>query len=232
MGRGDGLIPAIKEMRERREAQKDMDPKRIVTEGYDLIGGRYSEWAATSRSEERARYTRVLLEALPPAAEVLDLGCGAGLPTTQQLARRFRVTGVDISGSQIALARQNVPEAQFIRADITQLDLPSASFDAVAAFYALIHVPRDELPRLLQDIARWLRPGGWLVATMSAHSVKADLSEDFLGVPMYWSGFDSETNRRLVEGSGLLVVGAQEDTAAEFDESVTFLWVIARRPTS
>jgi SAM-dependent methyltransferase len=163
---------------------------------------------------------------------VLDLGCGVGQPTTQQLAQRFKVTGVDFSGHQIALARQNVPEGQFIRADITRLDLPAASFDAVAAFYTFIHVPREELSRLLQDIALWLRPGGLFVATMSVHSVKADFAEDFLGAPMYWSGFDSETNKRLVEEAGLLIVSAQEETAIEFDKPVAFLWVVARKSIS
>jgi SAM-dependent methyltransferase len=222
-------FPRIEAMYERMDAWRDLDPKQVVREGYDCVAERHAEWVETTRSEERARYTRVLLDGLPPGAKVLDLGCGAGQPTTQQLAQRFEVTGVDISGRQIALARQNVPEARFIQADITRLDLPAAGFDAVTAFYSLIHVPRDELAKLLQDIAFWLRPGGLLVAAMNVHSFKAHYSEDFLGAPMYWSGFDSETNKRLVEEAGLIITSAREETAIEFDEPVTFLWVVARK---
>jgi SAM-dependent methyltransferase len=151
------------------------------------------EWIQTARSKERARYTSALLDELPFGAKVLDLGCGAGVPTTWELAQRFNVTGVDISARQISLAQQNVPEAHFVQADITQLDFPPASFDAVAAFYSIIHVPRQEQPKLLQDIASWLRPGGLLVATMGTHSIKADYAEDFLGVLMYCCCFDSES---------------------------------------
>lgn len=120
-------------MYQRLETIDALDPKRVVQEGYDRIAEEHLEWAQSTREEERARYTAVLLNALPAGAEVLDLGCGAGLPTTCELARRFRVTGVDISARQIELARQNVPQARFIQADITQLDFPPARFDAIVA---------------------------------------------------------------------------------------------------
>jgi SAM-dependent methyltransferase len=224
------FFPRIHTMYERMEAWRELNPKQVIEEGYDCIAERYLEWTQTARSEERARYTSVLLDELPLGAKVLDLGCGAGVPTTRELAQRFNVTGVDISARQIALAQQNVPEAHFIQADITQLDFPPASFDAVVAFYSIIHVPRQEQSKLLQAIASWLRPGGLLVTSMGIHSIKADYAEDFLGAPMYWSSFDSETNRRLVNEAGLHIVSAREETAEEFDQPVTFLWIIARKP--
>jgi cyclopropane fatty-acyl-phospholipid synthase-like methyltransferase len=118
------------------------------------------------------------LNALPPGATVLELGCGVGVPTTQRLAQRFAVTGVDISAQQIALARRNVPTATFVQADMAALDFPSASFDAVAAFYSIIHVPREEHAALVHDSATWLRPGGLLVATMGAGSTEAAVEND------------------------------------------------------
>ncbi|MBN1976131.1 MAG: methyltransferase domain-containing protein [Anaerolineae bacterium] len=208
---------------------KEADPKRVVAEGYDRIAEKHLEWAQSVRAEERERYTSVLLERLPKGAQVLDLGCGAGVPTTHALAERFEVTGVDISARQIALARQNVPQATFIQADMTRLDFDPERFDAIAAFYALIHAPREEQAGLLRNIATWLRPGGLLVATMGAHPMKADLDE-LLGAPMYWSGFDSETNRQLVEEAGLHIISAKEETAEEFGKPVTFLWVVVQKP--
>ena len=175
------------------------------------------------------RYTQVLLDELPPGASVLDLGCGAGGPTTRALAERFNVTGVDISAQSIALARQNVLGAQFILSDMTELDLPPDSFDAVAAFYSIIHVPRQEQPALLARIASWLRPGGLLIMTMGVHSIQSDYDEDFMGVPMYWSSFDPETNQRLVTQAGLQIVSAQQETEEEDGQPVTFLWIVARK---
>ena len=207
-----------------------MDPKRIVADGYYKIAEQHEAWASSVRVEERAKYTAVLLEKLPEGAEILELGCGSGVPTTRQLAEKLAVTGVDISAKQVELAQKQVPTAKFIHSDMMQLDFPDGSFDAVAAFYSMIHVPRQEQAELLGKIRSWLRPGGLLVATMGAHSTEAYLTDDFLGRPMYWSNFDSETNRRLVREAGLRILSAKEETADEFGQSITFLWVVAQKP--
>jgi SAM-dependent methyltransferase len=110
------------------------------------------------------------------------------------------------------------------------LDFPPDGFDAVAAFYSIIHVPREQHAGLLHDIATWLRPGGLLVATMGAGSTEAAVEPDWLGVPMYFSHFDGATNQRLVEEAGLQIISAQEETADEDGAPVTFLWVVARKP--
>lgn len=209
---------------------KHIDPKQIVAAGYDRIAEQYCAWASQVRIEERAKYTSVLLDTLPAGAAVLELGCGAGLPTTRQLAERFAVTGVDLSARQVALARHNVPTATFLHADMTQLDFAPTSFDAVAAFYSLLHVPCHEQPGLLHKIAAWLRAGGVLVATLWPRATEATFAEDWLGAPMYWSGFDSATTIRLVEAAGLHLLRAEEETMEEFGTPITFLWVIAAKP--
>jgi ubiquinone/menaquinone biosynthesis C-methylase UbiE len=209
-----------------------LDPKRIVADGYDHIAEQHEVWACSVRIDERAKYTALLLEKLSEGAEVLELGCGSGIPTTQQLADKFTVTGVDISAVQVSLAQQRVPEIRFVHSDMTRLAFPEDSFDAVAAFYSMIHFPRQEQADLLHRIASWLRPGGLLVATIGAHASDEYISENFLGKTMYWSSFDSKTNRRLVRGAGLDIISAEEETADEFDEPVTFLWVVAQKLVS
>ena len=181
------------------------------------------------RANERARYAAELIARLPAGAAVLELGCGAGIPTTRALAERFDVTGVDIAARHIELARQNVPAAQFIHADMATLDIAPANFDAVAAFYSIIHLPREEHAGLLRAIAGWLRPGGLLVAAMGAGAEPGDIEPDWLGAPMYWSHYDSTTNRALVERAGLHILSAREETDEEDGQPVTFLWVIAQK---
>ena len=161
---------------------------------------------------------------------MLELGCGQGVPTTKLLAERFAVTGVDISAAQLEIARREVPNATYLHADMASLTIPPNSFDGVAAFYSLIHVPRDEHAALLARIASWLRPGGILVATMGARDNPGDIEEDWLGAPMYWSQWDATTNRRLVETAGLRIISAREETADEDGALITFLWVVAEKP--
>ncbi len=207
-----------------------MDPKRIVADGYDQIGDAYTAWSARSATNARQRYAALLLDHLPAGAVALDLGCGAGVPTTRALAKRFAVTGVDLSARQIERARRNVPGATFAQADMSALEFPPGSFDGVAAFYSIIHVPRAEHGALLQRIAAWLRPGGLLVATLGASSTASGYEPDWLGAPMYWSHFDGPTNRRLVAAAGLEIVSARDELEDEDGAPVSFCWVVARKP--
>jgi SAM-dependent methyltransferase len=206
------------------------DPRRVVADGYDAIAERYYAW-----SDERPSATRLAwlarAEALIPAgADVLDLGCGAGAPMTRALAVGRHVTGVDLSARQIELARANVPDATFIQADMTALDLPPASLDAVTAFYTLTHVPRADLPALLADIHRWLRPGGLLLATMGAEDAPDEIEDDWLGVPMFFSHFGAKRNRALVRAAGFEVEEAVVHEEPEDRHAALFLWVVARKP--
>jgi SAM-dependent methyltransferase len=205
------------------------DPKKIVADGYDEIAQRYLAWSTLAPSPERMRYLGRLLDLLPSGAEVLELGCGAGVPVTQTLAECCHVTGVDISAEQIALAERYVPDATFIRADMTTLDFPAGSFDAVVAFYALIHIPREEHAALLARIAGWLRPGGLLFATMGSHDSPDAVEPDWLGTPMFFSHFDADTNRDLVRRAGLEIVAAEVVPEEEDGETVEFQWMVARK---
>jgi len=118
----------------------------------------------------------------------------------------------------------------FVQADITRLDLPPARFAAVIAFYTITHVPREEHASLLGNIATWLRPGGFFVASMGAGDDPGTVEDDWLGAPMYFSAFDADTNQRLVREAGLELLSAEAITRDEDGVPVTFLWVVARKP--
>jgi cyclopropane fatty-acyl-phospholipid synthase-like methyltransferase len=212
------------------EEKSYRDPKRIVADGYDAIARRYLEWSGLEPAAERARQLARLLGLLPSGARVLELGCGAGVPVTRALAQRCQVTGVDISAAQIELARAHVPDAVFVQSDMATLDVAPRSFDAVVAFYALIHVPRAEHAALLARIYSWLRPGGLLFATMGAGESPAAVEPDWLGAPMYWSHFDAATNRALVRQAGFTLSSAEVVAEDEDGTPVQFLWVVAHCP--
>jgi cyclopropane fatty-acyl-phospholipid synthase-like methyltransferase len=128
--------------------------------------------AAASSAEDVSRYASWIADLagrLPPGARVVDLGCGAGLPASRELARHgLQVLGVDFSAVQLRRARQLVPAAQFVQADMTAFGLRSASVDAVVSFYALIHVPLAEQQALFPRVREWIRPGGYFLAIVGA----------------------------------------------------------------
>lgn len=223
-------FPQIEAMYARMDATLDVDPKQLVRDGYDQIAERYLQWTTQDSNGTRERYVSWLLDELSQGASVLELGCGAGVPATQRLALRFQVTGVDISARQLELACQNAPQASFIQADMTALEFSPESYDGILSLFAIFHVPRNEQPQLFTQIATWLRPGGLLVATMGTQSSVGGVEDNWLGAPMYWSTYDSETNVRLVREAGLEIVRTEIETVEEFGETVSFLWIIARKP--
>jgi cyclopropane fatty-acyl-phospholipid synthase-like methyltransferase len=184
-----------------------MDPKQLVQKGYDQIALRYLEWGVPSPA--RMGYLQKVGERLPEGAEVLELGCGAGVPCTQLLAERAHVTGVDISAAQIDLARRHVPTATLMRADMMSLTFAARSFDAVVAFYSVIHLPRTEQSVLLDRVAEWLRPGGHLLLNLGTYDTPGSVEPHWLGAEMYWSGFDTEGNREMVRAAGFTLLEAE-----------------------
>ena len=121
------------------------EPKEIVARGFDVIALRYAKWAGQVDSPVMD-WVRDLDARLDDGADVLELGCGRGVPATRELARRHRVTGVDISAVQIELARHHVPEAGFVHGDAVELEVAPASLDAVVALFVFGHVPIEEQP--------------------------------------------------------------------------------------
>jgi SAM-dependent methyltransferase len=204
------------------------EAKQIVSSGYDQMAAAYLRW--TSHSSIRLHWLNAIIPRLPAAAHVLDLGCGAGLPVARQLADRgCTLMGVDASRSQIKLARENEPRAEFVEADMTSLEFDAMSLDAVTAFYSITHVPREEHLALLQRIRNWLKPGGLFLVTLGATDTPAWTGE-WLGVPMYFSHFDAATNHALMATAGFEIERAEVIGEEEHGEIARFLWIIARRP--
>lgn len=204
------------------------NPKEIVARGYDAIALRYAEWAGAVVSPA-VDWLRELDSRLSDGADVLELGCGRGVPGTRELARRHRVTGVDISAVQIELARHHVPEASFVRADAIELDIAPGSLDAVVALYFFGHVPVDEQRELIGRIAVWLREGGLLLATVGAGEAGEEVEPDWLGAPMFFASLGGDSYIPLLRECGLAplrdeVIVQQEPGHGD----VAFRWVLAQ----
>jgi ubiquinone/menaquinone biosynthesis C-methylase UbiE len=192
--------------------QSEADPKTVVRDGFNAVSTVYRP--ARSPADAFGHTLRAHREWLEPffrrlrrGAEVLDLGCGCGVPDARLLSERFRVTGVDISDVQIQRARRLVPTARFVRADMTEVALPPGAFSGVVCLYSLIHVPLEEQPGLLAKVARWLAPGGLFLVT-TGWTAWTGTEDRWLGsnAKMYWSHADAKTYERWLEGYGFRIL--------------------------
>ena len=205
------------------------DPRmEVVGRGYDVIGERFVEWRDRIVGDPRREWEEDLVSRLQDGARVLELGCGGGAPDTQRLAVRFQVIGVDVSEEQVRRARAAVPQAEFIHADFTALELRPESFDAVVSFYAFNHVPRELLTPTFARIRRWLVPGGLLMTSLGTSDMEG-WTGDFLGAPTFFSSYRPETNTRLVQDVGFEILRDELVTFLEPDGEATFQWVLAVR---
>jgi cyclopropane fatty-acyl-phospholipid synthase-like methyltransferase len=205
-----------------------MTRARVVARGYDQLAPRFGEWGDRVEGDPSRRFIANLQARLPDGAHVLDLGCGNGTKAGW-LAGRLRVLGVDISEEQLRLARAAAPTASFEHADFTALDFAAESFDAVTALFSIVHAPRDEHPELFRRIRSWLKPGGLFLTSLS-HVGGPDRTEEWLGVEMFFSGFDADTNRLLILEAGFELLVDEVVWMREPEGEVAFLWVLARKP--
>jgi cyclopropane fatty-acyl-phospholipid synthase-like methyltransferase len=202
------------------------DPVAIVERGYDAIADRFEAWGE-AEGDPRERFFAELTGRLSDGARVLEVGCGSG-KMLARLAGRFEVTGVELSGEQLRRAEMRLPPARLVHADICTSDFPQGSFDAVAAFYVMGHIPRERHGMLYRRIAEWLAPGGLLLASIGVADDPGTV-EEWLGAPMFFSSWTPETNEQLLVEAGLVLLLNELVTMREPEASVTFQWVLARR---
>lgn len=101
----------------------------------------------------------------------LDFGCGVGRLVIPLALRTGHATGVDISPSMLAEARQNCAKAQvdnvsFIESD-DQLSQVTGSFDLVHSYIVLQHIAWRRGRTILQSLAKRVNPGGCLAVQIS-----------------------------------------------------------------
>jgi len=195
--------------------------KDIVRKGYDRIAQRYM---GVRDQFVNNRYLLNFNSRLKPGSLILDLGCGAGKPIDRFLVNRgHKVIGVDISRKQIKLAKRNVPEARYVAKDISSLRKEEYKVDAVISFYTILHIPRETHQELFYIINSFLPEGGLVLVTMG--SSEREGIEDFYGVEMYWSHYDPEKNREIIERAGFEVI-LDEIDASRIDKHQV---IIARK---
>ena len=151
-----------------------------IRESYDRLAEEYTRRIADElrhKALDRELLDRFVKQ-IKDRGDVCDLGCGPG-----HVARYLRdagasVSGLDLSPGMLQQARKLNPDIPFREGDMLSLDRPDATLAGIAAFYAIVNIPRRSHPTVFREIHRVLQPQGLLL--LAFHTGNQTLHEDEL----------------------------------------------------
>ena len=142
--------------------------KKQARANYNRLS-RWYDWIAGS--EDRYRQIGVQALDLQPAERLLEIGFGTGsclLDFARQVGPEGWVCGIDLSDGMVTVAGERIYSAglgervSLLLGDAAVLPFADHSFDAIFASFTLELLDTPDIPRVLQQFARILRPGGRL----------------------------------------------------------------------
>ena len=145
---------------------------------------------------------------LPRDSNVIDLGCGPGIPITTVLVEEgLHVFGVDAAPSFVAAFQRNLPGAPILCEAVLESRFFDRTFDAVLSWGLMFLLKADDQHRLIRRFAEILVPRGRLLFTSPAkpvvwNDVMTDLESVSLGAEQY---------RKLLAAVGISVTQEYED---------------------
>jgi SAM-dependent methyltransferase len=132
---------------------------------YDVVADDYT--ARIAAELQHKPFDRLVLDQFAEQVRdrgwVADVGCGPGHVAQYLHDRGVRVVGIDLSPRMVECARKLHPTIEFRQADMAALPVSNEAWAGIAAFYSLIHVPRDRMVSTLREFRRVLLPRGWLL---------------------------------------------------------------------
>jgi SAM-dependent methyltransferase len=134
---------------------------------YDQVAGDYAEKFKDEMDDkpfDRDCLDRLVRE-VGELGPICDMGCGPG-QIARYLHRKGAATlGVDLSSRMVGEAQRLNPEIHFHQGDMLALPDIDNSWGGIAAFYCIIHIPRQKIVDALREMKRVLKPGGILLVT-------------------------------------------------------------------
>ena len=134
---------------------------------YDQVAAEYAEKYKDEMDYEP--FDRQCLDRLArevgKLGPICDMGCGPGQIARYLHRQGLDTLGVDLSPRMVAEAQRLNPEIHFHQGDMLCLPDADNSWGGIAAFYCIIHIPREQIVDALREMKRVLKPGGALLVT-------------------------------------------------------------------
>ncbi len=117
--------------------------------------------------------------------QILEIGCGNGRDAKEISRRTKNYLGIDVSEGMINIARDTVPNTEFIVADMETYTFPE-NLDAVVAFASLLHSDRATFASVLQKAWNSLTPEGVFYISLKKGNYGKHVKTDEFGTRTYY----------------------------------------------
>ena len=140
-----------------------------------------------------SRIQNHFLSLLPKEALILDFGCGSGRDTKYFLEKGFRVEAADGSEElcRLASAYTGIPVKQMLFQELDETE----KYDGIWACASILHLRRDELPKVFMKICRALKRGGILYVSFKYGDFEGERNG------RYFTDLTEETADKLLESA-------------------------------
>jgi SAM-dependent methyltransferase len=163
--------------------------------------------------------------------EVADVGCGTGRLLPYLASRGVAPRGVDLSPRMVEVATRDHPGFTVEQADLRELPYADASLAGVACWYSLLFLPPEARPVAFGEIARVVKPGGYLVCAYKngdGRLRRGGAATAKLGVDFDRYHQSAAEMREHVTAAGFTMV-FEGDTPREGDDPFSLAYLVARR---
>ena len=159
------------------------------------------EWARLRRP--RSPDAAIALgRAVPAGVPRADIGCGPGNYTANL---GTPVIAIDAAAAMLEIARERVPDAAFVRADLEAMPFRRAALGGGFARASYLHVPSTRLPRALAQLHQCLTTDGALELTMRRGTYEGVALPDDTFPGRFFASWEAQPLRAVVEGAGFTV---------------------------
>ena len=174
--------------------QKDAINKKT----YNAIADIYVEEAILDHEDKS--YIDSFLETIF-GNKILDLVCGPGVLSKYLSDLGYDVTGVDFAEQMISIARELVPNANFIVSDIANLELDD-KFDGIVLAHFLVHFSEEENIQILNKLHTLMNPEASLFVQFSANlapGIQDEPLDDTGELKMWRYSYDEDSMWQLLD---------------------------------
>ena len=182
--------------------------------------------------QEPSDHIDSFIELLPKGAKVLDVGCGNGMDAFYLEEKGFAVKAFDLSEEMLEYAKARESKVDFEKADLKDFEYGTEEYDGIIASYSLIHLFKEDVPRVLSKIYEGLKPGGsFFVGVQSGKPAELYVDEPMAAHTRFFLNvFGKEELEKNLEDAGFEFIKSFERPSQSEDElAYTKLCVMARK---